>query len=98
MIFPLLAVNIPPSLESELKKLKKCLANFYFFIALALTGTMAGALIMDFVPKNMLSIGIGAVSIMYIFFRSGAYILEVLVKKVSEGHGIHRQGPVLSQA
>lgn len=69
MILPLLAVNIPLILEADLSELKNCIQNYGYFISAGLLGAFIGVLIVDYLPVEILSIGIGLIAVLYVYFK-----------------------------
>lgn len=69
MLMPLIAVNIPLVIDTELKKLERCLNNYRIFIFAGIFGTFLGFLAVDFLPSNIFSITIGLLSLGYVYLK-----------------------------
>lgn len=73
MILPLLAVNIPLIFESSQNKLVNCIEKFKIFILSGIAGTFAGLILIGAVPSNILSIIVGLIAIVYVYFKQNIF-------------------------
>lgn len=69
MILPMLAVNIPLILDAEFAKLKECVRSYHYFLLTGITGSLAGVLLIEFLPLRLLSILIGFMAVLYVYFK-----------------------------
>lgn len=73
MILPMLAVNIPLILEAKFSELRNCIENYSYFVFTGLTGAFVGVLIVEFLPVKILSIMVGTVAILYVYFKQSYF-------------------------
>lgn len=69
MIIPLIAAEIDLISDLRLEEIKTCIKNFYPFMISGIFGTVAGIMIIDYIPVKFLELGLGVVSIGFVANR-----------------------------
>ncbi len=66
MIVPILSVNLSLLRELSTGELRSCASRFAPLVLAALVGTVAGLVVLDWLPENPLKVGLGLVSLAFV--------------------------------
>jgi len=69
MILPMLVTNLTLLRELDREKFRSCLVRFWPYVGAAMAGTVVGMLLLESVPTAVLTVGLGAFTLLYVLVK-----------------------------